>query len=62
MINIRNFMLPHVFAHPDQHKQLFMNWASDYDPRHMNAKAHVALGDMAYVLVSDQLSFDSSAV
>ena len=44
MINIRNFMLPHYFKHPDDNKALFTNWASDVDYRHMNDKAHVALG------------------
>ena len=44
-INIRNFYLPHLMKKPQDVPTLFMNWADDVDPRHMNSNGHRATGE-----------------
>ena len=55
MINIRNFVYAHLQLHPEDQLRLYTDWAGNPDFRHINQKAHVALGDMTIAYLREQL-------
>lgn len=44
-INLRNWILPHIFTNKGMVKHHFLNYFNEVDTRHMNERGQRALGE-----------------